>query len=92
MDFFYDIVHTQDSIIPLRIRSMVGLVPLLAVETFDYTVLNSLPIFHERMKWFLSQRSDYASTLTCSQKSGIDSKVLLCILTKDRLLSTLQYC
>jgi hypothetical protein len=53
--------------------------------------LEALPIFHQRMKWFLSQRSDYASTMTCTLNSENKSKQLLCVLTRERLLSTLHY-
>lgn len=89
--FFYDALHSNNEIIHLRIRSLVGLLPLLAVETVESKVLDALPIFRQRMEWFLSQRSDYASTLTCTHHSETGTRQLLCILTKDRLLSTLNY-
>ena len=89
--FFYDALDVNGQIRHLRIRSLVGLLPLLAVETIENKVLDALPIFHERMKWFLSQRPDYNSTMTCTLNPNKQSKQLLCILTKDRLLSTLRY-
>jgi hypothetical protein len=89
--FFYDALAIDGQMIHLRIRSLVGLLPLLAVETIDNIVLEEEPIFHQRMKWFLSQRPDYAGAMTCTLNPGKQSKQLLCILTRDRLLSTLRY-
>lgn len=89
--FFYDALTLDGKIIPLRIRSLVGLLPLLAVETIDNIVLEEETTFHQRMNWFLGQRPDYASTMTCTLNPEKKSKHLLCILTRDRLLSTLRY-
>ncbi len=89
--FFYDALEIKGHVIPLKIRSLVGLLPLLAVETIENKVLDALPIFHQRMKWFLSQRPGYSHTMTCTLNPTTKSKQLLCILTRDRLLSTLRY-
>lgn len=89
--FFYDALDMNGQIIPLRIRSLVGLLPLLAVETIDNIVLEEEKTFHQRMMWFLSQRPHYAETMTCTLNPEKKSKQLLCILTRDRLLSTLRY-
>lgn len=89
--FFYDALEANGQMIHLQIRSLVGLLPLLAVETIESKVLEALPIFHQRMKWFLSQRPDYNSTMTCTMNPRKTPKQLLCIFTRDRLLSTLRY-
>lgn len=89
--FFYDALDINGHLNPLRIRSLVGLVPLLAVETIDQFVLEAMPVFHQRMKWFLNQRPDYVSTMTCTLDSSRKSKILLGILTKEHLISTLRY-
>lgn len=89
--FFYDALDVNGQLRHLRIRSLVGLLPLLAVETIDQCLLDAMPVFHQRMKWFLSQRHEYASTLTCTLDSSRKSKILISILTKDHLLSTLRY-
>lgn len=89
--FFYDALTLDGQMIPLRIRSLVGLLPLLAVETIDNIVLEEEPTFHQRMQWFLRQRPDYASTMTCTLNPNKKSRQLLCILTRDRLMSTLRY-
>lgn len=89
--FFYDALEVNGQINHLRIRSLVGLLPLLAVETIENKVLHCLPVFHQRMKWFLSQRPGYNHTLTCTAHADENAKQLLCILTRDRLMSTLRY-
>lgn len=89
--FFYDALTIEGKIVPLKIRSLVGLLPLLAVETIDKIVYEEEPIFRQRMKWFLAQRPDYASTLTCTLNEKKESKQLLSVLTRDRLTSTLRY-
>lgn len=89
--FFYDALAYEGRMTRLKIRSLVGLVPLLAIETIDNEVLDQLPIFRQRMEWFLSERSDYASTVTCTLNPDKKSRQLLSILTHDRLLSTLRY-
>jgi hypothetical protein len=89
--FFYDVLHADNQITPLRIRSLVGLLPLLAVETIECKVLKELPVFRQRLEWFLKQRPGYANIMTCTMKNMPCHKHLLCVLTKDRLLSTLNY-
>ena len=46
--------------VPLRVRSMVGLIPLFAVETLEHGLLEQLPGFHRRLQWFLNHRPDLA--------------------------------
>jgi len=89
--FFYDVLHVNDETIPLRIRSMVGLLPLFAVETIEQVILSSMPVFKRRMKWFLSQRSNYASVMTCTEDPEEGSMYLMSILSKENLISTLRY-
>ena len=57
--FFYDVLHFEDgSTMPLKVRSMVGLIPLFAVETLEPELLNRLPGFKRRMEWFIENRPD----------------------------------
>lgn len=89
--FFYDTLHLSNDVIPLRIRSMVGLLPLFAVETIEMVILESMPIFKRRMEWFISQRSNYTSMMTCTNDPELGPIHLMSILTKERLVSTLRY-
>jgi hypothetical protein len=65
--FFYDVLHFDSGeVLPLRLRSLVGLIPLLAVETIEPDLLDRLPLFRRRMNWFLTNRSDLASLVAAS--------------------------
>ncbi len=53
-EFFYDVLHLPDGRMqPLKVRSMVGLIPLFAVETLEPELLERLPDFRQRLEWFL---------------------------------------
>jgi len=54
--FYYDHLHVDGRMVPLKCRSMVGLVPLFAVETFDRDMLERLPGFRRRIEWFARRR------------------------------------
>lgn len=55
--FFYDALHLADgTIIPIQIRSLVGLLPLLAVEVLEPELLASMPVFHRRLDWFVQKQ------------------------------------
>src|SRR5207249_4477322 len=56
--FYYDQLHADGRVLPLRIRSMVGLIPLIAVEVLEESVIERLPGFTKRMRWFLENRPD----------------------------------
>jgi len=60
--FFYDVLYLPDGrVIPLRVRSIVGLIPLFAVETLEPELLDRLPGFRKRLEWFLNHRPDLAA-------------------------------
>lgn len=61
--FYYDQVHAHGRTWPLRTRSMVGLIPLLAVEVLDESTIETLPGFARRMKWYLANRRDITESI-----------------------------
>jgi len=84
--FFYDVLHLPDnSHVPLRVRSMVGLAPLFAVETIEPEVLEKLSGFRRRMHWFIDNRKDLIGNVACMQTPGKGSRQLLSIVTRDKL-------
>lgn len=90
--FFYDALHLPDDrIIPLKVRSLVGLLPLLAVETLEPEAMEKLKTFSRRMDWFVSKRSEVMVNLQCVYHPGVQQRRLLSILTEDRLISILKY-
>ena len=84
--FYGDKLRTQDHEIPIRIRSLVGLIPLLAVEILDDDVTEKLPGFRKRMQWFLDHRTDLhdqISMMDCSERDA--RRHLLAIPSRERL-------
>jgi hypothetical protein len=63
--FYYDVLTLPDgSVQPLRVRSMVGLIPLFAVAVLDASVFDTLPDFTGRMRWLLAHRPDLANLVS----------------------------
>jgi hypothetical protein len=89
--FFYDVILLPSGqSIPLRIHSMVGLVPLFAVFTASPTKAVGLDIFVERAKWFLEHRPDLLKNVAPVGVPGKDNSKMLAILTTERLVAVLQ--
>ena len=91
--FYYDQLHHDSIHIPLRVRSMVGLLPLIAVEVLEQDVIDRLPGFKKRMQWFLDNRSDLADHIACMQpaEAGRSGRRLLAIPKRERLERVLRY-
>ncbi len=91
--FYYDLLHAGDARIPLRIRSMVGLVPLFACEVLNQDVIERLPGFARRMEWFLVNREDMVDQISLCEVSnhGGTRRRLLAIPQRRRLERVLRY-
>jgi hypothetical protein len=90
--FFYDVLKLPDgSQFPMKIRSMVGLIPLFAVETLEPEVLDRLPDFKRRLEWFIDNRPDLTDNFACMRSEGAGERRLLSIADKDKLRSILKY-
>jgi hypothetical protein len=91
--FYYDQLHAPGKIVPLRTRSLVGLVPLFAVEALEDEVVDRLPGFKRRMSWFLENRRDLARHITClAHSSGQTTpQRLLAVPSRARLERLLGY-
>ena len=90
--FYYDRLRADDGeSVPLRARSMVGLVPLLAVEVLEQDMIKSLPGFRKRMRWFLENRPELAQHVSYMERTHTEGGELrlLAIPRKDRLLRVL---
>lgn len=90
--FYYDQLSLNGQRIPLRIRSMVGIIPLFAVAVIQEDVIARLPGFARRMNWFLFNRRDLACQISCMQcEAGSGQwRRLLAIPSRDRLERVLQ--
>jgi hypothetical protein len=91
--FYYDRMHTNGSMMLTRIRSMVGLIPLIAVEVLEDDVLEHLPGFRKRLQWFLENRQDLAQNISYMEAEGacLPGRRLLAIPSRARLERALRY-
>ncbi|HWD92953.1 MAG TPA: glucosidase [Verrucomicrobiae bacterium] len=90
-EFYYDQLRTPGGReIPLKVRSMVGLIPLFAVETIEPELLKALPDFAGRLKWLLNHRPDLASLVSHWEESGVGERSLLSLLRGHRMKCLLR--
>ena len=90
-EFYYDVLNLPDGRMePLRVRSMVGLIPLFAVEVLEPELLERLPDFHARLKWFLEYRPDLANLVSRWEKEGVGQRHLLSLLRGHRMKCLLR--
>ncbi|MDA1163856.1 MAG: glucosidase [Planctomycetota bacterium] len=97
--FYYDHLHVEGQSMPLKIRSMVGIIPLFAVDVIEESTIDKVPGFRKRMDWFLNHRQDLSEYMTCLERnqdegdSGGEAGTLrlLAIPTRERLERILRY-
>ncbi|HUQ31257.1 MAG TPA: hypothetical protein VM095_04015, partial [Pyrinomonadaceae bacterium] len=89
--FYYDVLHTRDGRhIPMRVHSMVGLIPLFAVETLEPDMLENLPGFRRRMEWFIRNRPDLMGNVASMETPGRRERRLLSVVNLKRLRRVLE--
>jgi hypothetical protein len=89
--FFYDVLQLPNGEqIQLKVRSMVGLIPLFAVTTIEPEMLEKLPAFKERLEWFVQHRPNLRQNVACMQTPGVGARRLLAIVQRDKLTRILQ--
>ncbi|GAB4371656.1 MAG: glucosidase [Elainellaceae cyanobacterium] len=89
--FYYDVLHLpNDQQVRLKVRSMVGLIPLFAVETLEPEILERLPGFKKRVEWFIRHRPDLRDNVACMEKQGIGARRLLAIAYREKLRRILE--
>ncbi len=89
--FYYDQLKLGGQLTPLRTRSLVGLLPLIAVEVLEQEQIDKLPGFAKRMKWFLENRPDLARSITFANPCPHHEHRILAIPSRERLERTLRY-
>lgn len=88
--FYYDMLNLPDGKqIPLKIRSMVGLIPLFAVMTIDQEVIEALPGFKRRMRWFVENKPELVTQCSIGKVSS-SNRNFLSITNQDRLRRILE--
>jgi hypothetical protein len=90
--FYYDkLVLPDNRSFPMRVRSLVGLLPLLAVETLQPEVLDKLPSFKRRVEWFIANRPELSRNVASMGSEGVESRRLLAVIDGDRLKTILRF-
>ena len=84
--FYYDVLRLPDgSQHYLKIRSMVGLIPLFAVETLEPEIVDRLPGFKRRMQWFVDNHPDIPEHIEMTQRSAHGVRRLLSLVNRKQL-------
>jgi len=90
-EFYYDVLHTPGGrYLPLKVRSIVGLMPLLAVETIQWQLIEALPGFKARLEWFLNNRPDLAGLISRWQEPGTGERRLVALTRGHRMKCLLR--
>ena len=94
--FYYDHLYDQGNAIPLKVRSMVGIIPLFTVTMIDDSVLERLDGFRKRMNWFVKNRTDQLQNVTymerdCEEGDAPGGSRLLAVPSRERLVRILGY-
>jgi hypothetical protein len=90
--FYYDVLHLGNTAhLPMKVRSMVGLIPLFAVEVFEPEDLARLPSFRKRMDWFLAHNPDVADHVDMSERTDKGARLMLSIANRPKLERIYRY-
>jgi len=90
-EFFYDVLHLPNhERIKLKVRSMVGLIPLFAVEVLDEEIFQKMPEFTAKLDWFLQNRPDLANLISRWGERGKNQRHLLSLLRGHRMKRLLK--
>ncbi len=89
--FYYDVLCLPDGTgFPMKVRSMVGLIPLFAVETLEPETLRKMSGFKRRLEWFIDNRKDLIGNVACMRTRGKAERRMLSILDQDQLRRVLK--
>ncbi len=90
--FFYDTLHLPDgSLVPLKVRSLVGLIPLIAIDTIEPEILEKMPDFKRRLGWFVRNRPHLSGNMARIDVEGVGDRRLAALVNKERLKRILNY-
>src|SRR5699024_8216392 len=89
--FFYDVLQLNDGdSVSLKLRSIVGLIPMFVVEIIDYETLEKLINLRSRLDWILKNKTELANLVSHWEVEGRGGKHLMSILRKTRLKRVLS--
>lgn len=89
--FFYDALHLANGeIVPLQIRSLVGLLPLLAVEVLEPELIESMPIFKRRLQWFVQKQPVLSMNLSQMMTPDKGHRRMIALVSEQQLRRVLS--
>lgn len=89
--FYYDVLHLpQNQRLHLKVRSMVGLIPLFAVEILEPELLERFPNFRQRLEWFQQHRPNLTRNIACMEAAGTGERRLMALVRQDKLEQILR--
>jgi len=89
--FYYDVVNLPDgSNFHAKTRSVVGLIPLFAIQTIEPEILKALPAFKRRLEWFIKNRPELRKNVACMETPGVGARRLLSIVNERKLKRILE--
>jgi len=84
--FYYDVLNLPNGDqFKLKVRSLVGLIPIFAVQTLDPELLAQLPEFTNRMQWFITHHPELIHNVACMETCGLEARRMLAICYEDKL-------
>ena len=90
-EFYYDVLHTPGGrFFPLKVRSLVGLMPLLAVDVIQPDLIDAVPEFKQRVEWYLANRPDLASLISRWYEPGMRERRLVALTRGHRMKCLLR--
>ena len=89
--FYYDVLNRAgQDILPLKVRSIVGLIPLFAVEVFDADTLDAVPNFTARLSWFLRHKPEMTDSVAHLGDMGANNRAIFALVGQQRLRRILE--
>ncbi|PYM95937.1 MAG: glucosidase [Candidatus Rokuibacteriota bacterium] len=89
--FYYDVLHGDGAAHPMKVRSMVGLIPLFAVETLEPEVVDKLHGFKRRMQWFVDNHPELRDHIETTTRPDGGTRRLLAIVGRQQLPRVLRF-
>jgi len=84
--FYYDVLHYENRLhVPLKVRSMVGLIPLFAITILESELIDQLPSFKRRMQWFVENWEDIDEHMERVEEPGHNEHLLLALVNREKL-------
>jgi hypothetical protein len=88
--FYYDALRGNGQSIPMRVRSMVGLIPLVASSVSEGQAADALPDFMKRVHWFVENRPDLVQSIAYMERAGVELRYLLALVDGDKMIQLVR--